>query len=49
LEAEKSFHDSDLNGDGIIDPDELLKAMYEIYIFLLEIALAERNAESEVL
>ena len=42
LEAEKSFVETDLNSDGIIDPEELLRAMYDIYTVFLELALADK-------
>jgi len=37
-EAEKAFKEADLNSDQGIDPDELLRLLYGIFILILEIA-----------
>jgi len=46
--AEKAFKDADLNEDGRIDSDELLKTLHDIFILYLEIAKEEKEANDEL-
>ena len=42
-EAEKAFKEADLNSDERIDPDELLKTLYGVFIISLELALLGKH------